>query len=217
METGASSKPVLGAILAGGLARRMGADGKSHLQLAGRPLIEHVIERVQGQVDALVINAPEDAAGLAGLGLPVVPDLSEEGRIETRGGPLVGILSALEWATASQDGFETVAVFPTDTPLLPEDFVTRARVALAGGRDLACAASGGRVHPVVALWPIGLTERLRHLVIEAGLRRADGVLEHFRTARVDYATEPFDPFFNVNTPEDLAEAERILAAMRPSG
>ncbi len=209
---------ILGAVLAGGRARRLGTGGKSHLQLGGRSLVEHVIARVRGQVDDLVVNAPAGADWAGGLGLEVVPDLVLDGGIEAFAGPLAGVLSVLEWAAASPARFGAVAVFATDTPFLPCNFVARARTALNGqGTELACAASGGRLHPVIAVWPVGLRLRLRRLVIEDGLRRADAVEQHFRTARVDYPADPFDPFFNVNTPEDLAEAERLLSVMERSG
>ena len=203
---------ILGAILAGGRARRLGAGGKSHLRLGGRSLVGHVIARAGGQVDEVVVNAPADAAWARDLGLTVVPDLVLDGGIEPFAGPLAGVLSVLEWAAAAPAGYAAVAVFATDTPFLPRDFVARARTALEGeGAELACAGSNGRLHPVIALWPVSLRPRLRRLVVEEGLRRADAVERHFRTARIDYPAEPFDPFFNVNTPENLAEAERILA------
>lgn len=202
---------VLGAILAGGQARRLGARGKSRLELGGRPLISHVLDRIRGQVSRTVVNAPEE---FRDLGLSVVPDLSDGGRVETFAGPLVGILSVLEWA-AREGGFGWVATFPTDTPFLPLDFTARALQAVTGaGAELACAASGDRVHPVIGLWPVGLAPALRRAVVDEGLRRADGVLERFRAARISYPATPIDPFFNVNTPDDLAEAERILAADR---
>lgn len=207
---------MLGAILAGGRARRLGAGGKSHLRLGGLSLIEHVIARVRGQVDDLVVNAPAGADWAGELGLEVVPDLVLDGGIEAFAGPLAGVLSVLEWAAAAPApaGYTAVAVFATDTPFLPGDFVARARAALSGeGVELACAASNGRLHPVIAVWPLSLRPRLRRLVAGEGVRRADAVERQFRTARIDYPADPFDPFFNVNTPEDLSQAERLLAAM----
>lgn len=199
-------------ILAGGRGRRMGGPGKPFVRLAGRSLIDHVIARVAPQVSALAVNAADDAADLAGLGLPVVPDVTEGGRIESFAGPLVGILSGLEWAAAQARDIGWMAVFPADTPFLPADFVARALAALeAGDAEVAVAESGGRVHPTVSLWPVAMRDRLRRLIVDDGVRRADRLLDAFRTVRIVYPAGPADPFVNVNTPEDLAAAERLLA------
>lgn len=204
---------VAGLILAGGRGRRMGGIDKPLAVLGERRLIDHVIARASAQVSRLAINASGDASRFAGLGLPLVADLTDEGRIEAFAGPLAGVLSGLDWMAAQGGGIDWLAVFPADTPFLPTDFVERALAAIRDeGAELACAASGGRVHPIVALWPLALSDRLRRLVVDQGVRRADRLLETFRTAIVPYATDPLDPFFNINTPDDLAEAERLLAS-----
>jgi len=206
---------IWGAILAGGRARRLGGRGKGGLVLGGKPLIAHVRGRLAPQVGRIVVNAPADFVWTGGGGTPeTVPDLTVDGRVEAFAGPLAGILSVLEWA-AERDGPGWVATVPTDTPFLPEDFVARARTELdIGGADLACASSGGRDHAVIALWPVALAGALRRMLVEEGERRMGAVLERFRVARIDYPAEPFDPFFNVNTFDDLAEAEHLLASPR---
>lgn len=203
---------VAGLILAGGRGRRMGGPDKPLAELGGRRLIDHVIARIAPQVAGLAINLSGDASRFAGLGLPLVADLTEEGRIEAFAGPLAGVLSGLEWAATQGGAIAWLAVFPADTPFLPRDFVERAMAAVRDeGADLAVAESGGRVHPTVALWPLALKDRLRRLIVEEGVRRADRLLDAFRAARVVYAAAPVDPFFNVNTPEDLETAERLIA------
>lgn len=205
---------MIGVVLAGGLARRLGARGKSGLVLKDRPLIRHVHDRVRRQVGEVAVNGVPGTARLVAPDVEAIPDLTDDGAIESHAGPLVGILSALEWAAIARPEAEWVATFPTDTPFLPEDFVARALGEVEKGDvDLACAASGGRVHPVVALWPVGLAPALRKLVIAEGVRRADRILDEFRVARIDYATEPVDPFFNVNTAEDLATAAGLLSGL----
>ncbi|MBL6928248.1 MAG: molybdenum cofactor guanylyltransferase [Rhodospirillales bacterium] len=205
---------VLGAVLAGGLSRRMGGKDKSALLLSGQPLIGHVLDRIRGQVSEIVINASEDLDRFGEYGLGIVPDISGDGKVEGFGGPLVGILSVLEWAAAERPAVALVATFPTDTPLLPLDFVDRAGRALnAEKAEFACAVSGQRVHPVVALWPVEIRHRLRSIVVEDGLRRVDRLLDLFRTARVEYPDLPVDPFFNINKPGDLAEGEQLLARL----
>jgi molybdenum cofactor guanylyltransferase len=218
VETVGQLSAVVGAVLAGGQARRLGARGKSAHMLGGRPLIRHVYDRVRDQVGEVVVNGSPETARLLAANVRSVSDLTADGAIEGRAGPLVGILSVLEWAADERPGVEWIATFPTDTPFLPKDFVARARNALSGdGADIACAASGGRVHPVVGVWPVGLAPALRRMVVDDGVRRADAILETFGVARIKYEPEPVDPFFNVNTADDLAAAEELLSGLSEEG
>lgn len=203
---------VAGVLLAGGRATRMGGGDKSLHSLAGRPILAHVIERVRPQVSVLLLNANGDPARFQGFGLPVEGDV-----IEDFAGPLAGILTGLEWAGAHAPGCRWVASFPTDAPFLPEDLVRR-MVAAVGAEDahIGCAASGGRTHPVVALWPVGLAGDLRRAMTEDGMRKIDRWTARYRVAYVEYAAEPVDPFFNVNRPGDLERAERLLGADTPA-
>ena len=212
MTIGVSNCDVLGAVLAGGLSRRMGARDKSTQMLSGRPLISHVLDRIRGQVFEVVINVSQNSEMFQDFNLIIVPDTSGDGRIEEFGGPLIGVLSVLEWTAVHRPTITKVATFPTDTPFLPKDFVDRAVRALNLEKaEFACAISGERAHPVVALWPVELRHELRRLVIDDGLRRVDWLLGHFRTAKVEYTTQPVDPFFNINRPEELVEGERLVA------
>lgn len=203
---------VAGVLLAGGRATRMGGGDKSLHSLAGRPILARVIERVRPQVSVLLLNANGDPARFQGFGLPVEGDV-----IEDFAGPLAGILTGLEWAGAHAPGCRWVASFPTDAPFLPEDLVRR-MVAAVGAEDahIGCAASGGRTHPVVALWPVGLAGDLRRAMTEDGVRKIDRWTARYRVAYVEYAAEPVDPFFNVNRPGDLERAERLLGAETPA-
>jgi molybdopterin-guanine dinucleotide biosynthesis protein A len=198
---------VAGCILAGGLARRMGGGDKGLIEIAGRPILDHVIERLKPQVGALVINANGDPARFATYGLPVVAD-----SIDGFAGPLAGVLSGLDWAAAQ--GADWVATVATDTPFFPRDLVARLREASAG-MDLACASSGGRHHPVVGLWPVRLAEDLRHAMTVEDVRKVDRWTARHRLGVAAFAAEPFDPFFNANRPDDLAEATRILEECTP--
>lgn len=212
MTIGVSNCDVLGAVLAGGLSRRMGERDKSTLLLSGQPLISHVLDRIRGQVSEVVINLSQIPETFRDFNLNVVPDISGDGRVEEFAGPLVGILSVLEWTAIHRPAIARVATVPTDTPFLPLDFVDRAARALNQEKaDFACAFSGDRVHPVVALWPVELRHELRRFVIDDGLRRVNWLLGHFHAAKVEYTSRPVDPFFNINKPEDLAEGERLLA------
>jgi molybdenum cofactor guanylyltransferase len=200
---------IAGIVLAGGLSRRMGGGDKSLRLLAGRPILAHIVERAAPQVVALALNANGDAARFAAFGLPVVAD-----SVPDFAGPLAGVLAGLDWAAARVPGATHVASFAGDAPFLPRDLVARLAAALGDGRHaLACAASGGRAHPVFGLWPVALRDALRHAVTEEGMRKVDVWTARYALVTVDFATAPIDPFFNANRPDDLAEAERLVTSV----
>ncbi|MFO1036737.1 MAG: molybdenum cofactor guanylyltransferase MobA [Geminicoccaceae bacterium] len=199
----------LGLILAGGLARRMGGGDKCLRVLGGRTLLEHVVERVRPQVSGLVLNANGDPGRFERFGLPVVGDV-----VEGFAGPLAGILTGLEWARTNRPGTEWVVSIAADTPFLPRDLVGKMTAAVERERaDMACAASGGRTHPVFGLWPVRLAGDLRRALVDEGERKIDAWTARYRVAVAEFATDPVDPFFNANTPEDLAEAEHLLGRL----
>jgi molybdopterin-guanine dinucleotide biosynthesis protein A len=193
----------LAVILAGGLARRMGGGDKVLRPLAGRPLLAHVLDRLRPQVAAIILNANGDPDRFAGFGLPVVPDT-----LPGHPGPLAGILAALDHA-ASRGVGEVLSV-TGDAPFIPLDLLARLRAAReAAGTPLACARSGGQAHPPIGLWPAALRDDLR-AALRAGERRMDRWTARHGCAEAEWPAAPRDPFFNANTPDDLAEAERLL-------
>lgn len=200
-----------GVILAGGLARRMGGGDKPLRQVAGRSLLDHVIDRLRPQVVDLAINANGDPARLASFGLPVIADT-----VEGFAGPLAGVLAGLRWA--AEAGHAHIITAAADTPFFPATLAERLiSAAEAAGTHLACAATtdperGRGDHPTFGLWPVALADDL-----EARLLAGDRKVIDW-TARHGCARAVFDdcgptPFFNVNRPEDLAEAERIAARL----
>lgn len=200
-----SRKP-LGAILAGGLARRMGGGDKSLRTIGGRTILDHVIARLRPQCASLLVNANGDPARFAAYGLPVVAD-----SVPGFAGPLAGILAALDHA-ADQDAATDVVSVAADTPFLPRDLVGRLIEGRAAqGAALACAASGGRTHPVIGLWPVAIRHELRQ-ALALGERKIDRFTARYRFAAVSWDVDLLDPFFNANRPEDLEEAERLLAS-----
>jgi len=197
---------VAGVILAGGQAKRMGGGDKCLHRLGGKTILEHVIDRARLQVSRLVLNANGDPGRFAEFGLPVAKDA-----IGGFAGPLAGILTGLEWAKANAPECPWVASFATDTPFFPEDLVARMLAAADDeGADIACAASGGRSHPVFGLWPVRLAGDLRHALADEDVRKIDLWTARHRLVTVEFPTEPRDPFFNVNRPDDLTHAERLL-------
>ena len=193
----------VGVILAGGLARRMGSGDKPMREIAGKPILTHVMERIGRQCDGLVLNANGDASRFAAFGLPVVADT-----VEGFAGPLAGILAGLGWA-AEQQAAWLVSV-AGDGPFLPRDLVTRFQEAQQReAADLVVAQSAGQSHPVVGLWKVSLREDLRRALVEEGLRKIDRWTARYKLVSVEWSAEPYDPFFNANAPEDLTEAEAI--------
>ena len=203
-----AAAPIPGLLLAGGRSRRMGpaAGGdKCLMALGGRTVLEHVIERASPQVERLVLNANGDAGRFASFGLPVIADRVGEGL-----GPLAGVLAGLDWAAAQVRDVRHVASFATDTPFFPGDLVQRLSLQIECGAELACARSGGRLQPVFAVWPVALRHELRRALVEQGVRRVDRWTARYSLAVVDFPAEPYDPFFNLNEPADLAIAEALL-------
>ena len=197
---------VVGLLLAGGQSRRMGGGDKALRLLGGIPLIDRVIERLRPQVDALVLNANGDPARFARLALPVAAD-----SVPGFAGPLAGVLAGLDWAFSHRSDCPYVVSVATDAPFLPIDLVARLAQGLdEGSADLACAASGGRPHPVFGLWPVRLRDDLRRALVDQTIRKVDLWTARHRLATVPFADHPVDPFFNANRPEDLETAAALL-------
>ncbi len=196
---------VLGMILAGGRATRMGGGDKGFRVVAGRRLIDHVIGRLAPQVADMAINANGDPARFAEFGLPVLPD-----SLPDHPGPLAGVLAGLDWA--AERGAGAIVTAAADTPFFPRDLA--ARLAAAGELALAASADAdGRLqrHPTFGLWPVRLREDLR-AALTGGLRKIVLWTDGHGAATVEFPSAPFDPFFNVNTPEDIARAEALAGA-----
>lgn len=210
--TGVST--IAGLVLAGGRSTRMGGDEKALLRLDGQRMIDRVAARLAPQVCRLAISANGDPARFGLPRVPVLPDTLPGGL-----GPLAGVLAGLEWAAALQGvtGLVTVA---TDTPFLPLDLVDRLAAARSDPARLAVAASGGRIHPVDALWPVAAAGELRRFLEAGETYKAKRFLENIGYSSVSFDPVDLpggrvDPFFNVNTREDLATATRLLGDTAP--
>jgi molybdopterin-guanine dinucleotide biosynthesis protein A len=198
---------ILGLVLAGGLARRMGGGDKARIRIGGKTILERVLARLAPQCNAIILNANGDPARFGDTGLPVVRDT-----VPDFAGPLAGILAGLDWAAAHAPEVADVVSVPGDCPFLPSDLVSRLTAARQeASLPLACARSGEWRHPVVGIWPVGLRHNLRTALVEGDLRKIEAWTARHGVAIADWPAAPFDPFFNVNTPADAAEAERIAA------
>jgi molybdopterin-guanine dinucleotide biosynthesis protein A len=192
-------------VLAGGLARRMDGRDKALLPLRRRPLLEHVLDRVRPQSRAIALSANGDSTRFVRYGLPVLGD-----PVPGNPGPLAGILAGMRWARRIHPGAELLLSVPTDTPLLPADLVARlAGLRAEQGAAIACAASGGRTHPVIALWPVALADELA-TALAGGARGVAEWAAPYGVAVAEFSAEGADPFFNVNDRADLALAARLV-------
>ncbi len=198
----------MGVIVAGGLSSRMGGGDKCLLELAGKPLLAWVVGRIQSQIADVILNANGDANRFSAFGLPVVGD-----KFAKPVGPLGGVLAGMEYAV--RHGFSHIVTVAADTPFFPLDMVdqfiarlteTKVPIVIAATKD-----AEGRVnrHPTFAIWPVNLREDL-HQAIDAGTRKIVVWTDSIGSETVVFPSLTGDPFFNVNTPQDLLEAAKIL-------
>lgn len=185
----------------------MGGGDKPMRRIGGRTILERVIARLRPQCDGLILNANGDPARFASFGLPVIPD-----SVADFPGPLAGILAGLDWAAAHRPEISFILSAAADCPFLPRDLVARLhRARIEQNAALAVAASAGQAHPVIGLWSVGLREQLRHALVIEDIRKIDRWTACYPLATVSWSAEPLDPFFNANTVDDIAEAERLAA------
>jgi len=195
-----------GLVLAGGLARRMGGGDKALIRIGEATMLDRVLERIAPACAGIVLNANGDPSRFGQFGWPVVAD-----SVEGFAGPLAGILAGLDWVASHAPAIGWLLSVPGDCPFLPRDLVLRLHEARqAAGTALACAQSGDWRHPVVGLWPVALRDDLRRALVDEGLRKIEVWTERHGVTLATWPAQPIDPFFNVNTPEDAAEATRIF-------
>lgn len=196
----------VGVILAGGRSQRMGGGHKCLLSLDNSTLLEHVIKRALPQVDRLILNINEDTNLFDAVNLPLVKD-----SINGFAGPLAGVLAGMEWSLENSPESKWIVTFASDTPFFPVDLVKKfLSVVDKTGAELVCASSKGRSHPVFGLWPVSLWEHLQKAIMKEDMRRIDTWTSRYNLQTVDFVAGDRDPFFNVNRPEDLDEARKLL-------
>lgn len=201
------SDTIAGIVLAGGRSQRMGGRDKALVPLGGKPLIARAIDRLAPQVATLAISANGDAARFAPFGRPVFADV-----VEGHLGPLAGILSAMRWAGRADGRFTHVATAAADTPFFPADLVARLAGHAASERTIAMARSESGSHPVFALWPLALADDLAGWLERGETLKVGAWAQRHDLAFCDFpvCADGADPFFNINTPDDLSAAEAIL-------
>lgn len=191
-------------ILAGGKARRMGGGDKGLLPLGPVTILDHVLQRLEPQAAPIALNANGNPARFDGLGVPVLGD-----PVPDHPGPLAGVLAGLLWARAA--GAALVVTVAADTPFFPRDLV--AELLSVDAPIVLAQTSSGR-HPTFGLWSTSLVEPLTQALSE-GVRKVVAFTDAHGAQSAMFGDTPFDPFFNVNTPEDLDEAEGLLKVHAP--
>ena len=204
-----ASKSIVGVLLAGGQSRRIGGGDKALRPLGGKPVLAHVVARLKPQVSAMIINANGEASRFAEFDLPVVAD-----SITGFAGPLAGVHAGLSWVKANRPGIDYVVTVAADTPFFPTDLVTQFLAAQKDQSTLIVARSEEGLHPVIGLWPVSMVTALE-LSLKQGVRKASafvqerGAIEVF-FPRIEIGGRLIDPFFNINSPEDLTKADALL-------
>jgi molybdopterin-guanine dinucleotide biosynthesis protein A len=192
-------------VLAGGQATRLGGGDKCRRLISGTSIIDRVIAALRPQTNLLLLSANGPPERFSDLGLTVIGD----GETELQG-PLGGLLSAMSWIAENAPSITGLVSAPADSPFLPADLVDRLQAAATQGPgEIAMASSGGRKHPVAALWPLGLRDALAETLAAPGSRSVLKFANRFKVVTEEFSVDPVDPFFNVNTPEDLAAAEKL--------
>ena len=211
-KTISAATPCCAAIIAGGQSRRMGGTSKALLPLAGKPLLQHVIDRLQPQADLLVLNTNQPLPMDNGL-----PQISDS--ISGFGGPLVGILAVMEWLQQHQPHCQWLALSSVDTPFIPADLIQQlqsARQSANATPDIICPTYADRQHPLCGLWHTGQASALRLAISRDKLARVGDWLASRTTLLYPWPTQALDPFTNINTPADLQAATDWLSQHAPS-
>ena len=198
-----SGEVIPAVILVGGVGRRMGGVDKPLMLLAGRPLLSYVIEALAPQTPYIALATRADPEPYRHFGLPLLPDsIADQG-------PLTGLRSALEWAKATVPDASHVALLAGDTPFIPSDLFSRLRVARSPSPSCIFAASKGQIHYSTGIWPLSAHALLETVESENSDRSLRGLAHHIGLETAEWIDDA-DPFFNINTPDDLAVAENRL-------
>jgi len=199
-----SEDNILGAILAGGQSKRMGKD-KLFLEFNNKKLIEHTLDKVKKYLKKIIIITNQDNKFFFENNLTTVKDC-----IEGQLGPLVGILTAMKWAKENLSKCSWIATFPCDTPFFPESIIESFIEESEKKESLIlCASSHGRKHNIFGLWSLDLFEIIKNELINKKVRKVQDWTEKNKIKNLEFEFKDYDPFFNINTEEDLEFAKKL--------
>jgi len=196
---------VIGAvIMAGGKSRRMGGQDKAFVLLNEKPMLSHVIDRLNKQTKNIVLNSNKNPEVFKSFKIKVMSDT-----VKDFPGPLAGVLSGMEWFNIQNKKIKWVLSVPIDSPFFPLDLIKKLHFSLKNSNKLiAVAKSNKKIHPVFALWNMSLLNPIKN-AINNDIRKIDLFTEPYQPQVVDFVSK-IDPFFNINTPEDLKMAEKYF-------
>ena len=195
---------ILGSILAGGKSKRMGKD-KLFLNLDNKTLIEHTIIKVKKYLKDLIIITNKENEFFSTNNLTIVKDC-----IEGQLGPLVGILTAMKWARENSPKYSWIATFPCDTPFFPESIILKFIEESKKKESLIlCASSHGRKHNIFGLWSLDLYDKLHNDLVNNKVRKVQDWTKVNNIKNLEFKFKDYDPFFNINTVEDLEIAKKL--------
>jgi len=199
-----SEHNILGAILAGGQSKRMGKD-KLFLEINNKKLIEHTIDKVKKYLKEVIIITNQDNEYFSKNNLITVKDC-----IEGQLGPLVGILTAMKWAKENLTKCSWIATFPCDTPFFPESII-KSFIKESEKKEslILCASSHGRKHNIFGLWSLDLYDKLKDDLMNKKVRKVQDWTEKNKIKNLEFKFKDYDPFFNINTEEDLEFAKKL--------
>ena len=199
-----SEDNILGAILAGGQSKRMGKD-KLFLEFNNKKLIEHTIDKVKKYLKKVIIITNQDNEFFSKNNLTTAQDC-----IEGQLGPLVGILTAMKWAKENLNKCSWIATFPCDTPFFPESII-KSFIEESEKKEslILCASSHGRKHNIFGLWSLDLYDKLKDDLINKKVRKVQDWTEKNKIKNLEFTFKDYDPFFNINTEEDLEFAKKL--------
>ena len=199
-----SEHNILGAILAGGQSKRMGKD-KLFLELNNKKLIEHTLDKVKKYLKKIIIITNQDNKFFFENNLTTVKDC-----VEGQLGPLVGILTAMKWAKENLSKCSWIATFPCDTPFFPESII-KSFIEESEKKEslILCASSHGRKHNIFGLWSLDLYDKLKDDLINKKVRKVQDWTEKNKIKNLEFEFKDYDPFFNINTKEDLEFAKQL--------
>ncbi|SDQ91621.1 molybdenum cofactor guanylyltransferase [Pseudovibrio sp. Tun.PSC04-5.I4] len=198
----ADTSDIIGCILCGGKSRRMGGADKALIELEGSALLERVVTRLQSQLHQIVVSVNEPGDLHEGLQLPLLAD-----KLSGHLGPLAGVHSALCWAQENEKDAHWVMTAAVDTPFFPEDLAgtLKAHAEDALPNPVICS-SAGRDHYTFGLWPVALADPLKTYLLDGG-RSLRGFFESYPPKIIEFEVQGgLDPFFNINSPEDIPVA-----------
>ena len=199
-----SEHNILGAILAGGQSKRMGKD-KLFLELNNKKLIEHTLDKVKKYLKKIIIITNQDNEFFFKNNLTTVKDC-----VEGQLGPLVGILTAMKWAKENFSKCSWIATFPCDTPFFPESII-KSFIEESEKKEslILCASSHGRKHNIFGLWSLKLYDKLKDDLINKKVRKVQDWTKKNKIKNLEFEFKDYDPFFNINTEEDLEFAKKL--------